>query len=737
MNMPLRGEDISPTIASRVSQAFDLREIQDFFWRHWKGILSIAVAVVALTAFLLVIIPPRYTATAEVFLQPRKEKVFGSEQILAEFSLETSNIDSQVSVAGSTNLLRRVVEKQNLVNDPEFGVDEGLIAFLSEIFKAADDTSADSKDNEDIPPATLRAIRNLREALSVERVKRTYVLSISVTSKDRAKATRLSNAVANAFVEEQVEARYEVAKHASVWLADRLEELRQQVRKSEEEVAKFRREHSLVATSSEGKTTVSDQQLSELNAKLIVARSDVAEKQAKYEQAKKVVEAGGNIQGIPDVVRSDAITRLREQQAEVTRKEADLASRYGSRHPILINARAERRDIDRSISAEVQRILLNLKNDFEVANARERSLEESLNEATGKTGIDNNVGVRLRELERINTANKALFEDFLSRAKITQEQTSLEEREARVISPATKPIRPSSPKKGLWLAVASVLGAILGVGAGVAKDRLSPGYTTPQEIEDKLGIAVLAHVPILTETERKIEGKIEDPAIYLERKPLSRYAEAIRAVRVGIQIADVDNPPQIILITSSVAGEGKSTLSRSLSISASKAGQRVLLVDTDLRHPSTSTFFGLAKEKGLVELIAGETIFEDVAYHQDGLTIVPAGRKSQNPPDLLGSERVRRQVDEWRKHFDLIVLDSPPVEPVIDARVLSKLADKIVFVVRWQRTPRETVARNVEAFAGSKLLAGITLNLIDETKMPRYGANAYYSSYYHGKYYQN
>jgi succinoglycan biosynthesis transport protein ExoP len=741
MNQPLLTQRHSPAVAARFADEMDLRQVQDFFWRRWKSILAVAATVVALTMLLLIMMTPRYTATAQVLLQPRKEKILGTEQIVAELSLESANIDSQVSVIQSANLLRRVVEAEKLVDDPEFGKDESglfsLLSGVSDFFGNSDELKeGGSESDEVIPLRVSRAIKNLGDALEVQRVSRTFVLSISVTSKDRGKATRLANAIANAFVVNQVEARYEAAKHASLWLSERIEELRQRVRQSEEDVAKFRRENNLIATSSEGKQTVTEQQLSDLNEKLIIARAETAERRAKYEQARKVVSQGGDIQGIPDAVRSDAISKLRDQQAQVARKEADLAARYGARNPVLINARAERRDIDRSIAAEVQRILLNLKNDYEVADAREKSLEMSLDEATGKTGLDNNVGVRLRELERINAANKTIFEDFLARSKITQEQSSLEEREAHVISPATKPTKPSHPKKGLILALASVFGAILGIGGSLALDRLNPGYTTGREIEEKLGHPVLASIPLLTEKELWIDGKAADPAVYLTKKPLSRYAEAVRAVRVGIQIADVDNPPRVILVTSSIAGEGKSTLARCFAITSKKSSLRVLLIDADLRHPTSSKYFKTEGHGGLAEVLTGMAAIEDVILNQDGLSFLPAGQKTQNPTDLLSSQRMQHLMQDLRSSYDSIIVDSPPLEPVIDAKVLSNLADKVIFVAQWQKTPRETIGRNAETFASSKILAGIVLNRVQESKMPRYGAYAHYGSYYHKNYYQ-
>jgi polysaccharide biosynthesis transport protein len=721
------------------SDATDLRLLQDFFWRRWKVILATTAVLTAVTLVILSTVSPRYTATAQVLLQPRKEKIFGQENILPELNLEPGNVDSQLSVIQSINLLRQVIEKEKLVEDPEFGrgFSGGLLSFMPVFFKPSEASDATKKPDGLIPPDILRSIGLLKSALDVQRVNRTYVLSISVTSEEPAKAARLANAVADAYVVDQLDARYDAAKRASSWLAERMESLREQVRQSEEAVAKFRKENNLVATNSEAKVTISEQQLSELSGELISARAETAEKRAKYEQAAQVRQRGGNLQAIPDVVRSNVISDLRKQQAEVDRKEADLVARYNDLHPLVINARAERRDIARSIVAEVQRILVNLKNDYDVAKTREASLEASLAEATGQTGLENGVGVRLRELERINTANKTLFDNFLNRAKITQEQSSFEEREARVISPATRPNTPSFPRKGMITALAGVVGILVGVGGALALDNLNAGFTTAREIEEKLGEPVLASLPVLTDKERKIDAAVLDPARYLVARPLSRYAEAVRAIRVGIQMADVDNPAKVVLVSSSIPQEGKSTVALSLAFSAEKAGQKVLLVDGDLRHRSVSKYFGAESRPGLVDMLTGTALLEDALFWQGRVAVLPAGAKSQNPPDLLGSERMKAAIEKFRSHFDYIIVDSPPLGPVIDARVLEALVDKVIFVAWWRTTQREVIAENIIYFVRKHKLAGVVLNQIDETKTPRYGVYSDYTGYYYRKYYQN
>ena len=720
------------------SDAIDLRHLQDFFFRRWKLILTTAAVITGVTFVGLLGVTPRYTGTAQVLLDPRKEKIFGTENVIPEMSLDAGNVDSQISVIRSTTLLRRVVEKSKLEQDVEFGKSgPGIFSFLTSWLPSK--PAAQKNENltpEEIPPDVLGSIGRLRNALDVQRVQRTYVLTISVTSKDPSKAARLANAVADAYVVDQLDARYDAAKRASLWLAERMEGLRDQVRHSEEAVANFRREHNLLTTTSETKLTITEQQLSELNAKLVSARAETAERRAKYEQTQQVQARGGNLQAIPDVVRSTVISQLRTQQAEVARRTADLAARYNDSHPQVVNARAELRDVERSISAEVGRLISNLKNDYEVAKAREDSLQKSLDQMSGSNGLDNDVGIQLRELERVNSANKSLFESFLSRAKITQEQSTLQEREARLISPATVPSSPSFPRKTMVLSLALVIGTLVGLGGSIALDMLNAGFSSPREIEEKVGLPVLGSVPLLREMDRTINGAIVDPASYTYPKPLSRYAESIRALRMGIQMSDVDNPAKVVLVTSTVPGEGKSTISTSLAFSALKGNQRVVIIDADLRHPSTTKFFGLEKNSGLVDFLTGSTPLEQIWVNVNGLIVILAGSKSQNPPDLLASGRMKGLVEQLREYFDYIVMDTPPVCPEIDAQVAMQLADKVVYVVRWQSTTREVVVQTLGNLDTQRKVAGIVLSLVDETKTPRYGPYSYYSGEYYKKYYQ-
>jgi len=696
----------SPTdnpIMPRQLMPLDVREILDFLRRRWKLVCSIAAITFGVFVFAAYVLPPSYTGAAQVLLDAPNDYMTPQDLSNSDFADNSTFIESQIAVLRSASLLQKVVDSEKLTEDPKIG--PGALGWL-------------------------------QGALGVSRVGMADVIEISVTAYDPEKAASLANAISEAYVADRVRSRYEGARKASTWLSERAASLRAELSRSEQDVQKFRIDHNLLATPA---GSLTDQQLSELNIALINARAELSAKRAQYQQVDKLLTTGGDIQSIPDVLQSVVISALRSQLSGVTRREADLQLKYGERHPDVLAAQAERRDIEGQIAAEVQRLIGNLKNEVDAAEAREASLSRALDSVSNRSEIEGQVGVQLRDLERIAAANKELFETFLSRAKLTEEKSTLLNSGVRVITDAGVPVSPSFPNRPLFAALGLVLGFFFGGAGAVLRELFASGFMAKKQIEDELSVPVLASVPRMSGWSRDSQSQAQ-PVAYLESRPLSRYSEAVRRLRLGIETTpELIRPPRLMLVTSAMPGEGKTTLVLSLACSAAADGERVLVIDADLRLSATTTFFGMAEKVGLVDLLTLPMKTAN-AIHRDersGISLLPAGARTRNPPALLASARMRSILNELRGKFDTVIIDAPPVGPAADASILAKHVDKVVFVVKWRETSREAVAEGIRHLGGRTKIAGIALTMVDEPKLPKYGRYTSLESSVSDSYYLN
>ena len=710
--------------AEAVERRFDARVYLNFVWRHWKFIGAVTALAFLMALLYLVRATPLYTASTQVLLDQRERAPSLETGSSDYFRYDSRSLmENQLAILRSESLLRRVVVKERLAPPTAAKEPEG-----------ADAAKGDPGWTED--RGIVYGVNLLRGALTVSRSGQAYVLTIAVTWDEPARAAQLANAVADAYVVDQLDARFESAKRASAWLSDRLVDLRQQLRDSEDAVAAFRSKHGLVRA---GPTVaLNDQQLSELNSKLIAARADAAEKKTRVDFLEDVAAGKKSLASLPDSFQSasSVMGSLRAKLADASQRAADLLSRYNSRHPAVVNVDAEKRDIERSIAAETQRLAQSVRSDYALAKARVDATEQAMREATGQGGLDSDDAIRLRELERTAAVNKSLFEDFLQKAKVTEEQSTFRAREARVIVPAQAPGAPSFPRTRNVLLMALFAGIGLGVGGAIAMEMLKSGFTTPREVEEALGVPVLASVQRMEKSKLVKDGKSVPLPFYQLLFPLSPFSESMRTLRSGIHMSDVDQPPKVVHVTSSRPGEGKTTVALSLAISAAFSGLKVALIDADLRHPSASHFFGLERKKGLVDLLLGATTSQEVLMFQKDLklTVIPSGSKSLNPPDILGSERMRLLISHLKEQFDYVVIDTPPVGPVIDPAIVAGLADRTIFVVQWGATPRELVETSLQQVSTHKRIAGVVMNSVIRDQAKKYGGEYYHEKSYE-KYY--
>jgi exopolysaccharide transport family protein len=727
------------------ARTVDLREVGRILRRRWEtvGLITGAFTLVALLYVLSS--TTQYTATSTVLVDPRRANVVDTTQtVLSNFGTDDATIESQALLIKSVAILRRVAERLKLGSDEEFVRPPTLLGSIRGLFRSS--SSRPAMNPEEV--ATIRAVDSLQQRLKVIRQGTTFLVDINVNSESPTKAAEIANSIADAYFEEQVRSKYEATRIAAGWLSGQIENLKKRVTLSEKAVEDYRTANNL--TTSQG-VTVNDQQITDLNNKLVEARVLTAEARAKYDQIQQVAKSGGDPGSINAAISSEIITKLRTQYAEIAKSGADLSARYGERHPQVANIRAQLRDTQRLINEEVRRSLQGTRHDYDVALSREQSLQKSFQELQGVSNVSNQALVQLHELRREAEANRTLYESYLARYKETSAQESLEMPDSRVVTRASIPISPSFPKTTLIVGLALALGLGIGCSTAFLTDYLDRRIKTLDEVEQLVGLPALAAVPLVDPRElarrakrgREALGRhdpnatgllppeLQPPLMrYASEEPSSYFAESIRAIRLSIQRALRIKPVQIILVTSAIDNEGKTTVAVNLALSLAALGIRTLLVDCDLRNPETTRSLCPRARTGLLHVALGKEPIERAILldRSSGLAVLPApvNAFSHATSELMFSDKIGAVFDRLRQHFELIVLDSPPLVPLVDGRALAEHADQILLALAWDKTPRDAALDAVELLEPVRdRILGTVLTRVDLHRLRHYD---YYSS---------
>lgn len=730
-----QGADTSPAGGGFEVPIVGILQMLRARWRIVAGCFAILMTM----AFLYISgITPLYTATATVMIDTRKQQVVDVESVISQLSADQASIENQVQIIRSRSLARRVIRKLDLAHNAYFlpqPPKPGLLSYLNPLnwFRGR----AEAQETE-AKPKTLSEealIDRLLGGLSVSVEGLSTALTIRYTSVSPDLSARLANAISEEYVNEQLEVKFEANRRATEWLAERLQDLNDQLEHDERVVQQYRIENDL--TDIEGGQSLVDRQLSELNAQLSIAKATEAEANAKLRQVDNLYKRGIGLDTITQVLNSSLIAGLRGQEAELLRKEAELSNRYGARHPRMVQIRAERQNLADKIDAEVRRIIVQQRNEVDLARSRVAALERRLDELGATAAEQNKARIKLRELERAATSSRQLYEAYLTRFKETQDQESIQTPDARVISAAPVPNGPSYPRKRLMLAGAAVIAFAFGIGAAFALEQLDNGFRRKEQVERLLSAPVLSSIQ---ELERKLVRAGTNPIDYVIDKPLSGYVEGLRGFHNALQTSDVDHGVKKLLITSAMPGEGKTTFAISYARLVASGGKKVIIVDADLRHPSVARTLGRKElETGLVEYLTQQTTL-DKAILKDTLSdlhILPVATRPVSPPDLLASRRMADLLEHLSESYDLVVLDSAPLLPVHDTKNVLPGIDKVAFCVRWDSTPRSAAQAALKDLVASGAdVAGVVMTRCDVQRQSLYNYGGYYYSKYRHYYYE-
>ena len=723
----------------------DVERLITVFRRRSRIFSAVAAVILAAVVVITLELTPSYTATATVMIDTRKHDIANIQEVESGLPADSSVVDTEVEILKSRSLAGRVVTALGLDNDPEFNPSLAQptllgapMAFIGQVFGGAPEAPAAAAREADAlaKQKTHEAVvDNVLSHLSIRRSGLTYVIDIGFDSRNPTKAARIANAFADKYLLEQLESKYEATKQATAWLDQRLAELQPQVEAADAAVQQYKAQHGLLASVG---STLTEQQISNLNAALDQAKADAAEKDARVSTAKSEAQTGSNGENLSGPLNSQTMMQLRAQQAAASSKVADLETKYGPKHPAVQQAQRELADTNAQISQEVARNVSNLQTEDSVARQRVASLEGSLSNAKGTLVGNNLASVQLDELQRRADAASALYDSLLTRVKQTSVDQGSEQSDSRVVSHAEIPNKPSSPNKQLNLALGLALALAGGLGSVFLMETLDSGLTTASDVERDLGLPHIGNVPLLQSTSSQAI-KSASPADYITEKPLSAFAEAFRNLRASIVFSRIEPLVRVIALTSSLPGEGKTTTALCLARSMALSGSKIVIVDCDMRRNSLSRLVGAAAEVGLVEVLLGAAKLEDalVKDPKSDAYVLPLAESVYTPKDLFGSKAMDNLLGELRERFDYVLLDTAPVIPVSDTRVLTPKADVVVFLVEWRKTPKKAVqsALSLLSSVGSEIV-GVALTQVDMREQAKfgYGDPGYYYNRYR-KYY--
>ncbi|PSO16476.1 polysaccharide biosynthesis tyrosine autokinase [Bradyrhizobium sp. MOS003] len=713
--------------------------------RQYLAMLAVVLGCMILALLYLFTAVPRFTSTVSMVIDTRKVQLFQQQSVLGDVAIDSATVETQVEILNSENISLAVIRELRLTEDPEFTAGGGLIGAIMS-------SAAGLFSGVQPPPSELELTRGALGRFSgsrqVKRLGRTYVMEISFTSRDSAKAARIANAIADAYIVDQLEAKYQATRRASVWLQDRIKELRIQASAAQRAVVDFKIANNIVDT---GGRLMNEQQLAEVNSQLVLAHASTAEAKARLDRMNDIVKQEIPDASVADALRNETIVKLRGQYVDMASKESIWSAKYGSDHLAAVNLRRQMAEIRKNITDELKRIQESYKSDYDIALTREQAVKSSLASVVSEAQLTNQAQIQLRELESSAQSYQAMYDNFLQRYMESVQQQSFPITEARVISAATPPLGKSHPKTLMILAEGLAVGLILSFGLALAREFSDKVFRTTSQVEQLLGTNCIAILPALGEagvpfalagklgsTLRKRPRQRLDLLRYVVENPLSRFAEAVRSLKVAVDLNGIVRENRVVAIVSTMPNEGKSTLSTNLAQLMAHGGARVILVDADLRNPSLSRDLVPEAQMGLLDVISQKTRLEDALTidPETNLSILPAGVTSKllHTNEVLASKAMNDLITQLRSKFDYVVLDMPPIAPVVDARVASSFVDSFIFVVEWGETKMDVVQHYLRAAPEiQEKLLGVALNKADTGLLARY--ESYHGRQYYQKYY--
>ncbi|MBL4753646.1 MAG: polysaccharide biosynthesis tyrosine autokinase [Flavobacteriales bacterium] len=726
----ITGQDTANT-----EEVIDLAQYWRTILRHKWGIFSITIVCLIIGTLLALSATPIYRASSTILADPNQPSANNQNQYV-NTALVFLFYETQQEIIRSRSVAESVVDKLDLINKfkaeqkeaPEAsGLMPALKTWVASIAGGSDTEKANQDKEISDDQLRINIAEGLQAKLDVNVGKKSQIINISYQSPNAQEATDIVNAVASAYIEFGLTSRLGEIKKTVGWLSEQLSQLKTRLQASETKLQDYRQREGMVDTAQQQRSA--NTQLQVLNSELIRAQTHKSELGTRYRQIKNLKNQANSENTQSAVLNSKTIQDMVREESRLSRKVEELLDRYGEKHPKMIAARSDLRSAENNLQREVNKINDGIEKEYSSAVTQVSNIHALINKHKQELGSLQGANFILSSLERDVENNRRIYESFLSRLMEADVSGQYDASNVRIIDTATVPSAPFKPNKKLMIAISIVLGMFLGVLLAFLREALDNTFKTSDTIEERLGL------PFLGLTQMVKSGKNETPP---EQQFLSNsrspFAESINSIRTSLLFSNIDNPPQVILVTSATGSEGKSTLAINLAASLSQM-DKTLLLEVDLRKPSLSRNLDTQKSLGLCDLLAGQAKASDVislmGNDDTKLHIMNCGTLPPNPLELLSSNRFAEVLASLKDHYRYIVMDGPPTLPVSDATVLGHLSDATILTVKAEGTSIKVAqeARSQLQKLGVKV-TGAVLSQAEPQRMSYYGDHYYTGDYY-------
>ncbi len=696
-----------------------------------------------LTAFLIVALSvcvytftatPIYEARVQILIEKEATNVVSFKEAFEQNQVADDYYQTQYKILQSRALARRTLDAVKLWDHQQFNPkpDDSLtvgkmvtapVALVSGWFKGSKPGEAPLVDETRTQSST---IDRFLSDLTVSPIRNSRLVDVRFESPDAALSATVTNALARAYIDQNLEFKFLSSKEASDWLGERLAEQRKQVEASEQAVQRYREQTD--AVSLEEKQNIVVQKLADLNAAVTRAKTERIQKEAAYDQIRVLQNDRAALDTFPAILSNTFIQQQKGELADLQRQQAQLSDKLGPRHPDMVKLGLAIQTAETKIQGEISKVVQSMRNDYQQAQAQEQSLTNALDQQKRDALDLNRKGIEYGVLARDAASNRQIFEGLMQRTKETGISGELKTSNIRVVDTAETPRVPVRPNTRINLLLALFGGATLAIGLAFFFEYLDNSIKSPEEMKQHLGLPFLGMVPAL------FDKAIENPLINNGVPP--NFSESFRSVRTNLLFSSAEEGGRTVVITSTGPGEGKTVVATNLGVALAEAGQRVLLIDADMRKPRVHIVFDKPQEPGLSNVLVGNAKSSESVHKTTvpGLWVMPAGLHPPNPAELLGSKRFKDFMASLAPHFDWVIVDTPPVMAVTDSSVVAHLVTGVLFVVGAEMTSRHAAQRALEQLEHARAkFVGAVLNRVDLQHNPYYYSQYYrreYSDYY-------